>query len=266
MLESLAKASDEKIVPPFKLLARTRSMKKDGEPLTDIDSSRDPLKVFENLGALSQLTFTRHFKTQITASRKEEILMRHSDGSAAFAVSDTGRGTAVYMNFPVSPNSGNLAGSPLFPALMHECLDLGGKNTADKARPGMALEIRIPGGDEKQEVLGPDGQGLEYSRVSLGNQAKLTIPGTNLPGIYPVYLDKKRISFGVVNIDPVECDTRRFPVRELESGDPDSPLVAYSADKLKMETRKDLWPNLWVLVALFTGLEMLVLAIWRKNN
>ncbi|MCP4106346.1 MAG: VWA domain-containing protein [Desulfobacteraceae bacterium] len=275
IVEALSTASQDQIAPPFQLLTQVRSIKQDGDPLTDINYSQDPLKLFanQNQGDLSLLGFTRHYKTGITLSRKHEILMSYSDGSAAFAVSPAGRGTVIYINFPATPDGGNLVQSPLFPALLHECLRLGNSNTAEsETRPGQAWEILVPNIGANDEtgvsVHGPDGRKVEFYEVSLGSHIKLTLPQADMPGIYHVYKKEKTVSLGVVNTNPRESDTRQIAVQEMVRSDQigqGTKVVTYTPDQLKTNRKKDMWPLAWLLFAVFLGFEMLVLSIWRKG-
>jgi len=52
---------------------------------------------------------------------------------------------AVFANFPVAPDGGNLAGSPLFPAMLHEIVRT--------LRTSIAEELNAPGNPWQIDVV-----------------------------------------------------------------------------------------------------------------
>ncbi len=276
VLNALSKASEERITPPFGTGGVVYSSDKKGEPVKIIDNSRKPLALFagpEESG-LSHLRFTRHIKTMAISSREDEILMSYDDKSSALAVSKAGKGVVAYLNFSPTPNGGNLVSNPFFPAFLHECIRLGSNMAMTKTLPGKAMEITIPhltGETEEYQVFDPDKNLLEHVDVSMGSHTKLMVSRVDKPGIYQVYRNEKIVYIEAVNIDPLESDTRTIPIRELTGSNgnkgqgKENRFVAHDTDELKLDKQKDLWPFAWIFLAVFAGLEMLVLALWRKK-
>ena len=275
MLAALQQAAGEDPVFPFILLSRKTADNKNCHSLTRLHTSRTPLNLFAAPGSgdLSKLRFGRHYQTDLNEGRGETPLMYYPDGSAAMMTAAIGWGNAVFLNLPICPAYGNLAASPLFPALIHECLRLAGRqNARDKNHPGKPLAILVPqtsaGSSQKFRIQGPDGRDLDFSRMALGKYSKLTVTDTESAGIYAVYRQSESAGFGVVNIDPRESDTRLYPVRKAVNAGRSAggeTIIATASGDLMDRGIKSLWPHAGLLFAGLLAFEMLILCLRRKG-
>jgi hypothetical protein len=247
-----------------------------GEPFSLTQSAQGALRLFQSAehGDLKGLFFRRRFLTETTASRKEEVLVNFSDGSAALSLSPAGRGSAVFANFPATPDGGNLVGSPLFAPLLHELMRaLRRTGDADVNAPGREWYIDVSGveqsapADVAYTVVAPDGNPMEAVVVTRGRTVRLALPPVRLPGHYLVRLGQTLSDIGVVNVHPDETDTRQMIVTDLaeERGAARAAVTVLNdeGDVVSAGKSRALWPQLVALVALFLGAEMFLLAVWR---
>src|SRR5207247_1981713 len=106
-----------------------------------------------------------HYQNVVADERKAEVLLSFPDGSAALAMSSIGKGAAVFANFPLTPDASNLAGSPLFPVLMHELLRILRRSSEEHdTAPGEPWFVDVPGASASEAgltVSAPDGQRIE---------------------------------------------------------------------------------------------------------
>jgi hypothetical protein len=216
--------------------------------------------------------------TEVAPARKEEVLAQFPDGSAALALSPAGRGTAVFANFPVAPDGSNIAGSPLFPAMLHELVRAlrtsvsEGLNTPGNPWQIDVLELKASDSDEKPYVVkAPDGRALDAVVLARGRTVRLALPAVALPGHYPVTHGAAQADVGVVNVDPKETDTRPLAIAELvktEGADRGATIsVVDDEGQLTSAGRPtELWPHLAAVVAVCLSGEMLLLALWRRRR
>ena len=277
---ALGGASSGAITPPFQLLRPVSVGRGAGEALETPDSPRGPLRVFgsPDQGDLGGLQFRRHWLTEAAPARQEEVLAQFPDGSAALALSPAGRGTAVFANFPVAPDGSNIAGSPLFPAMLHELVRAlrtsvsEGLNTPGNPWQIDVLELKPSDSDEKPyAVKAPDGRTLGAVVLARGRTVRLALPAVALPGHYPVTHGAAQADVGVVNVDPKETDTRPLAIAELvrtEGADRGATIsVVDDEGQLTSAGRPtELWPHLAAVVAVCLSGEMLLLALWRRRR
>ncbi len=277
MLNTLKKASKGILAPPFKLLTRKQADDSRGDTLTRIDYSRPPLRLFAKPGQgdLSRLRFSRHYKTTPVDKNisSRPFLMHYPDGSAAMVITPAAKGKVIFMNYSITPHFGNLVSSPLFPALIHECLRFSPSHDSAKSNyPDNSLDILVPYSSNNTmtlQVRNPKKKILEYNQVALGKYIKLTIAETNIPGFYPVYLGKNKKGFGVINVNPIESDTRLYPLDKIEKTSMpglNKAVIAKAHSTLLKSTQKKLWPIASLVLAGLLAIEMLTLAVWRKRN
>lgn len=273
LMNMLSSASNGKIEPPFTLLGPAHSRLK-GTGLKEIDYRHHPLKLFQNPegGGLSILRFQRHFMTTIDEERMDEIRMWHADGAAAFSVSSMEQGTAIFMNFPLTGDGGNLVRTPLFPILIHESLKTDGNQQAgDETRPGRTWQIRIPQeGDTTITVRAPDDATVDFKHQVMGERMCLTMAPVARPGVYRVMQADRVCALGIVNPDAAESDLKPLPSTELVQSEAsagniiieDTPV--HLAEALSFRKHEEIWPWIGLLVLLAIGLEMAMLAFWPR--
>ena len=275
---ALSAASKGSVAPPFRLIRNVRAGSADGDPFSVVQTAYGPLKAFADpaQGDLSGLRFTRHYLTQVLSGRKEEVVAYFRDGSAALSFSPAGRGTAVFANFPMTPDGGNLVGSPLFPALVHELLRaLRGMANESTTTPGTVWEIDVPSvsartAQTRYEVTDPNGRAVQSTVVARGRSVRLALPPVTTAGHYRIHADGDAAGVEAVNVDSRESDTRPVPLTHLvdEAGRGREGSVAVLDDEgeLVLAGRvRPLWPWLAGAAAAFLGIEMLLLAIWRRR-
>jgi len=273
---ALTGASKGVIAPPYQLLRPLSTEQLGGEPFGTAQTTGGPLKLFNtpDQGDLKGLRFLRRYVTETVASRKEEVLIQFTDGSAALSMSPAGRGTAVFANFSTAPDGSNLAGSPLFPPLLHELMRaLRRVSDTDVNTPGRECTIDVPGAepsagpDKPYTVLDPEAKPLQATVLTRGRTVRLALPAVHLSGLYPVRSDRTLVDFGVVNVHPDETDTRQMNVTDLvdEHGSQNVSVTLLNSegDILNAGRPRALWPLLIAIAALFFAAEMMLLAVWR---
>jgi hypothetical protein len=273
-IDMLAAASGGKLEPPFTLLGPARTLP-EGAGLKDIDCRRYPLKLFRHPedGGLSGLRFRRHYLTTVEESRRSDIRMWHDDGAAAFSVGSVGQGTAIFMNFPLTRNGGNLVRTPLFPIMIHEALKTNGTRQAGhETRPGQSWQIRFAReGDEMIQVQGPDGKPVKFRHQVLGVRMCLTMAPARLPGVYRIMQADRTRALGIVNPDGDESDLKPLPGASLvEATAPAGNIIieetpVHLATALSFRKHEEIWPWIGLLVLLATGLEVAMLAFWPRS-
>jgi hypothetical protein len=248
--------------PPFQLLQPATS--ETGESLV-----AGPRKLFGDADGNDWvgIKFHRHYQTQMLDGRNGEVLLSHADGSAALTLSPVGKGAVVFVNLPLTPEGGDLIGSPMFPALLHELLRLL-RHGADEqtTTPGTAWVLESPAsGDAPIRVIDPEGRVVEAKTLSSGRLTRLALPAANIPGIYSVQQAGKQISARAVNVDPIESDTRPIALTQLQNlGAGNVSVVSDDEDLTGSGKTRPLWPALAAAAAGLIALEMLLLAVWRR--
>jgi len=276
VLAALLSASKGRLSPPFQLLRMAASETPGGEPFSVANLTGKPLALFANPeeGEIATLRFRRHYQSLVADDRKDELLLAFPDGSAALAMVSVGKGAVVFANLPLAPDASNLAGSPLFPAMMHELLRAlrrtsEGRDTA----PGEPWFVDVPGvgADESAlKILSPDGKSVEARVVASGRTVRLALPEAAQPGHFLVRQGEQLLGAGVVNVDSRESDTRPIAQSELVAGhDQGARNVAFvGPDQLQRATEetRPLWPWFAAAAAALLGTEMLLLALWRQRR
>jgi hypothetical protein len=200
-------------------------------------------------------------------SRRGEVLLWHADGSPALSLGAEGLGAAVFVNLPLTPDGGGFIGHPLFPAMVHELLRHLRRSSGEQAAmPGFPWMLDVPArGEAALSVADPQGKTVEARVVASGRTTRLALPPAILPGVYTVKQAGVVIANAVVNVDPRESDTRPVALENLKSGPGSAVTVARDEDDL-LQTGKtrQLWPWLAGAAAVFLGLEMLLLSLWRS--
>jgi hypothetical protein len=246
--------------PPFTLI---HSITADaGEPLVD---GRRKLFADADAGDWSGLRLYRHYLTQMAPGRSNEVFLAHADGSAALTISPVGKGMAAFVNIPLTPDGGDLIGSPMFPSLLHELLSQmrrGGETSP--ATPGKPWEVEAPtAGDAPLVVTDPEKHAVNAKIISSGRVTTLDLPPARIPGIYTVTQGGKLVAAAAVNIDPRESDTRVISPETLVAGAGNVSVVRDENPVANDVRTRPLWPELAAGAALLIALEMLLLAFWR---
>jgi hypothetical protein len=249
--------------PPFQILRSVKS--ETGETLGGA-----PRKLFADTeaGDWGSFRFFRHLQTQTLEARKDDVVLSFGDGSAALAISAMERGSAVFVNLPLTPDGGDFIGSPTFPSLLHEMLRALRRGTeAQSLTPGNASTVEVPTpGDGPLTVLDSANKRVESKVISSGRITKLALPVLRQPGICVVKQSDNAIGAAAINIDGLESDTRAIPVEKLKTAIGSNVVVAQNEDDLLGETKnRPLWPQLAAAAAALLALEMLLLAVWRPS-
>ncbi len=274
LVGALGGASGGVIAPPF-ALARPVAEQGEGRPFGNAVTARGPLALFHSpdQADLASVRFRRHFLAEDVRARAEEILVRFEDGSAALSFSPAGRGTAVFTNFPVTPDGGTLAGSPLFPSLLHELMRaLRRTGQVTEPAPGAPWTLEFDsageGNDAAYRVTDMRDGEVAHTVVARGRTVKLALGPAAAPGHYTVSQGARRCGLGIVNVDARETDTRRIDPRELVARG-DSTHVAVidrEGGLVHAGAPAELWPHMAALAAAALAVEMLLLAFWRRTR
>jgi hypothetical protein len=250
--------------PPFQLIQAVKS--DEGEPVVP-----GPRKLFSDAdpGDWTGIKFHRHYRTLMSEGRGGDVLLSHADGSAALTVSSVGKGSAAFVNIPVTPDGGDLVGSPMFPAMLHELLrNLRGAADEPSATPGNSWTLEITtGGDGPIHVTDPEGHAVDAKVVSSGRQTRLELPVARVPGIYMVQQSGAAVAGGVVNVDSRESDTRPIALQKIQGLGGADVSTFHDEESLLGEIKaRPLWPQLASIAAGLIALEMLLLSVWRRSR
>jgi hypothetical protein len=250
------------LAPPFRLLRAVNSAA--GDPVVS-----GPRKLFPDSDAAdwAGLRFYRHYQTQLLDGRADDVMLSYPDGSAALTLSTAGQGAAVFANLPLTPDGGDLIGSPMFPAMLHELLRALRRSAEERAAtPGAAWTLDVPTASEVPlTVTDPGGQPVETQVLSSGRTTRLALPAARTPGAYLVKQGEATAGAGVVNVDARESDTRPLALENLKPGQGASASVVRGEEDLLLAGQsRPLWPQLAAAAAVFLALEMLLLALWRR--
>jgi hypothetical protein len=103
--------------------------------------------------------------------------------------------------------------------------------------------------------------------VASGRTSRLALPAAKIPGTYVIKQADTVVAQAVVNVDPLESDTRPLALENLKSGEGSAVTVVRGEEDLLLGGKtRQLWPQLAGAVAALLGLEMLLLAWWRRPN
>jgi hypothetical protein len=256
---SLAAAS---FSPPFQLSDIIES-----DPGAPVFPGSHKLFGEADAGDWNSLHLRHHYQNTVLPGRAAEVALRYGDGAAALTVSPMGRGAVIFANLPLTVDGGDLVGSPMFPALLHELLRTSRNGSNERAgTPGSAWTLDVPTPQEgKLIVSGPDEKPVEVKVVSSGRLTRLALPSARLPGIYRVQQNGILAGAGVVNVDARESDTRSLPLERIKPGTGSAVAEVRSEEDLMLgEKRRPLWPKCAGAVVALGGLEMLLLGLWRS--
>lgn len=250
--------------PPFQLLRMVESAA--GDPL--VPGAR---KLFSDADAAdwSATRFRRHYQNQVLQGRSRDVVLSYPDGSAAVTFSTVGKGAAVFINLPLTPDGGDFIGSPMFPATLQELIRLLRRSAeGSEATPGSAWVLETATqGEDGLTVLDPAGRALEAQVIASGRTSRLALPVTRLPGIYLVKQGAAATDAKAVNVDARESDTRPIALEKLKAAPGTAVSVVQDEEDLLLAGRaKPLWPQLAAAAAALLALEMVLLAVWRKNG
>jgi hypothetical protein len=247
--------------PPFHLQGTVNS--EAGDSLVAASAKLFDDNEAEDFGALH---FRRHYQAQLVESRRNEILFSYPDGAPALTLGAMGLGSAAFANLPLTPESSDFIGSPMFPAMMHELLRKLRRASDELAvAPGSAWVLNVAAsGEGALTVTDPQGRPFPAQVMASGRATRLALPSARLPGAYPVKQGETIVSYGIVNVDPRESDTRPIALETLKAGDRSTVTVARDEEDLLLAGKtRQLWPLLAGAAAVLLGLEMLLLTLWR---
>lgn len=217
----------------------------------------------------SAVRFYRRYQTQLLEGRDREVLLRYRDGSAALSISPAGKGAAVFVNLPMTPESGDLVGSPLMPAMLHEILRVIRRGSDERAvTPGTPWTIDAAARSaDGLSVSAPDGQRIQAEVVASGRMTRLALPAARQPGLYRVEQGGTAIAAGVVNIDPRESDLRPAALDRIKPASGATVSIMHDeGELLTLGKTRPLGPFLAAAFAILLAIEMLMLALWRRNS
>jgi hypothetical protein len=250
--------------PPFRLIATAQSPS--GDNL--VPGLR---KLFSDADAndWSTVRFRRHFQNEVLKDRSNEVLLSYPDGSAALTLTTVGKGAVVFANFPLTPDGGDLIGSPMFPAMLHELLRTLRRSSDERAvTPGHAWTLDAPtSGETPVTVADPNGKPVAAQVMASGRTTRLALPAASTPGSYFAKQGETTVAAAAVNIDPRESDTRPLALEKLKPGVGSTVAVVQNDDELLLAGKtRPLWPQLALAAVIFFALEMLLLAFWRTRG
>jgi hypothetical protein len=248
--------------PPFQLLRTVNS--EAGDALVP-----GPRKLFADTdaGDWSSLHFRRHYQTQMLDNRNDEVMLAYPDGAVALSFSTVGKGAAVFANLPLTPDGGDFIGHPMFPAVLHELIRALRRGSDEPAvTPGTAWVLESPTvGEGALAIMDPENRPVEAKVLVSGRTTRLALPPARLPGIYLARQNDRTTAAEAVNVDPRESDTRPIALASLKPGaGAVVEIVRNEADLVLGENSKPLWPHAGAAAAGCFGLEMLLLAFWRR--
>lgn len=230
-----------------------------------------PRKLFadSDTADFSTLRFRRHYQTRTLDGRANDVLLAYPDNSAALTLSAVGKGSAVFANIPLTPDGGDLIGSPMFPAMLHELLRSLRRSADERTvTPGSAWTLDAPTtGDAEVKVTDPESKPVEAKVVSSGRITRFSLPNARAPGAYTAKQGEQIVAIAAVNIDPRESDTRPLAVENLKPGTGALVSVVRDEEDLLLAGKtRPLWPQLAATAAIFLALEMLLLSFWRRRQ
>ena len=214
------------------------------------------------------LHLKRHWQNRTLPGRADETILSYSDGSSALTMTALGKGTVVYANLPLTPDGGDLPGSPLFPSMLHELMRNARRGSAELAvTPGAAWTLDVPTALEGPVTVNdPPGHPVQAQAISSGRVTRLALPNARQPGIYAASQNNLPIGAGVVNIDPRESDTRPIALENLKSSPGAAVSVIRNEEELLLAgATRPLWPLFGGAAIAAIALEMLLLTLWRRT-
>jgi hypothetical protein len=128
--------------------------------------------------------------------------------------------------------------------------------------PGQPWQLDAMLSEGDFQVTSPTGEKVAATVVSRGRNVRLALPPATTVGHFQVKQNGAVVAAGAVNPDPRESDTRLMPLTELARGN--VKLVTSEGELLGTAQQRPLWPMLAGVAVGAFGLEMLLLALWRK--
>jgi hypothetical protein len=127
---------------------------------------------------------------------------------------------------------------------------------------GRARVLPVTAGDQRLEVVSPDGHRTVFEGARLRGRTEVTFTGVDVPGFYEVTVEREAgvaqaMGF-VANLDPRGSDTRRLPPSALRAGS--GPAAAAPPGEAKR--RVELWH---ALAAALLGFLFLEAVLTRKG-
>lgn len=217
----------------------------------------------------SPLKFQRHYLTELVDGHKDDVMLSYQDGSIALALSAVGEGAAAFANLPLTTDGSNLAGSPMFPAMVQELVHaLRRGQNAQGVTPGKTWVLDAPTrGDAPVAVSGPGQREIPVRVIASGRVTRLVLPVAGEPGVYLAKQSGETVAAGVVNPDARESDTRPVVLSSLKVGSRTTTTVVADEEEWLLTGRnRPLWPPLAVGAAAFLALELLFLSLWRERS
>jgi hypothetical protein len=248
--------------PPFRLSRPVTSDK--GEVLVPGARALFP---DTDAGDWSAVSFRRHYQNEVLAGRGNEVLLAFPDGSAAVTLSPVGKGAAVFLNLPLTPDGGEFVGSPLFPSSLHELLRaLRRSADAPEVTPGAPWFLDVgTRGEGALTVLDPQGGRVESQVIASGRKTRLALPAAKVPGLYLVKQNGAVAGAAAVNVDHRESDTRPISPESLRVPAGSALTVVRDEEDLLLAGKaRQLWPQLAAVVVACLAAEMLLLGCWRS--
>jgi hypothetical protein len=248
--------------PPFQLQRTVVSAS--GDPIV---AGPHPFFADADGGDFSTVRFRRHYQNQVLPNRGGDVLLAYPDGSAALTIGAVGTGTAAFVNLPLTPDGGDFIGSPMFPAMLHELLRALRRGSAEHAvTPGTAWMLDVPtSGEGSLTVIDPEDHPIEAQAIARGRTTRLALRSARVPGAYAIKQANEVVAYSVINVDPRESDTRPIALEKLKGGEGSAVTVVHGEEDLLITGKnRQLWPQLAAASAALLGLEMLLLALWRR--
>jgi hypothetical protein len=250
--------------PPFRIVRSVTS--EAGEQVVP-----GPRKLFADAEAAdwAPLRFRRHYQTQVLDGHQDNVMLAYPDGSAALALASVGKGAAAFVNLPVTPDGSDLAGSPMFPAMLQELLHTLRHGAGEQAvTPGNVWTLDAPtSGEAPLAVTDPEKRPIEAQVLASGRITRLALPAARVPGTYTVRQGEQIVAAGVVNVDARESDTRPIALESLKTGEGTVATVVRNEEQLALAGQtRPLWPQFAASAAGLLALEMVLLGVWRRKS
>lgn len=241
------------------------------QSLASVDTTHPMLRIFDSPdeGEFSGILYRRHHMTIPRPGRETELLAIHADGSAALTYTSFGNGTAILVNIPLDPQESNLAGSPLFPALVHEMLRTLRHRQPD-AEPTLGeaftFPVPAPASGDAPSLRAPDGTRIPLEVLARGHRWLLSAPPLPRPGMYHILDGDTPMGVIPLNVSPRETDTRPVHLESILDSPTPVSVVTGDGDLLRAGQPRTLRPWLLLVVVCAVMVELLLLACWPKRS
>ncbi|MFW6059809.1 MAG: BatA domain-containing protein [Phycisphaeraceae bacterium] len=265
--------------PPWRVGER-RDLGALGDAVTfaEADWSARLLSPFEMDGrrALQRIR-VRQLWTINELPEETRVLLRFDDGTPALAERRLGQGRMVLANFSSARHASDLGKYGSFVALIQRLAEVLRPRRAP-ARPATAGEAltldvdqaRLEPADVAPRLTGPEGQPLSEGEIALqGQRIIASVPTARRPGFYRMVQGREVLATAAVNIDARESDLRRIDPERVraalnETGVETTVQGARMTDDVLAVRGQPLWGWLFVAALMMLGLEMALIAWWRR--